>query len=170
MHNQSKYHALLTGRMVMAVFLMFCLAGLSGCSSFSGPYGRLVVNSDVKELFQRNEVLPDHQYFYTESPAWPRVIIGLHTDYTLQSDFWHPVTGTPKRIKQWLDFEENPRPYSVPGNGSDILDENGRRIGVWYALKNARDRGTVQIIDDRTVNIILRTAPERFLLFRFRQL
>ena len=155
---------------IAAVFLMFCLAGLSGCSSFSGPYGRLVVNPDVKELFQRNEVLPDHQYFYTESPAWPRVIIGLHRDYTLQSDYWHPVTATPKRIKRWLDFEGTPGPYLVAGNGSDILDENGHKIGVWYALKNARDWGKVQMIDDRTVNIILVTAPERPLLFRFRHL
>ena len=170
MRNQSTYHALLTGRMVMAVFLMLCLAGLPGCSSFSGPYGRVAVNPDVKALFERNEVLPDHQYFYTESPTWPRVIIGLHTDYTLQSDYWHPVTATPKRIKRWLEFEQSPRPDLVAGNGSDILDENGRRIGVWYALKNARDWGTVQIIDDRTVNIILQTAPKRHFLFRFRPL
>ena len=98
------------------------------------------------------------------------MIIGLHTDYTLQSDYWHPVTASPKRLKRWLDFEGIPRPYLVGGNGSDILDKNGRKIGVWYALKNARDWGVVQMIDDRTVNIILQTAQERPLIFKFRQL
>jgi len=170
LQNQSTYHALFTGRIVTMVFLVICLVGLSGCSSFNGPYGRLAVNPEVKTLFQRHEVLPDHQYFYTESPAWPRVIIGLHTDYTLQSDYWHPVTASPKMLKRWLDFEGIPRPYLVGGNGSDILDKNGRKIGVWYALKNARDWGVVQMIDDRTVNIILQTAQERPLIFKFRQL
>jgi hypothetical protein len=170
MHNLSKYHTLFIGRIVAAVFLAICLAGLSGCSGTSGPYGRLAVNPDVKALFESNEVLPDHRYFYTESPAWPRVIIGLHKDYTLQSDYWHPVKATPKRLKRWLNFEGNFKPYLVGGNGSDILDKNGRKIGVWYALKNARDWGVVKIIDDKTVNIILQTAPEYPLIFKFREL
>ena len=115
MHRQSKYHTLFTGWMVPAVFLVICLVGLSGCS---GTYGRLAVNPDVKELFQRNEVLPDHQYFYTESAAWPRVVIGLHKDYTLQSDFWHPVKATPERLKRWLEFQQDQRTIF---NGSEWL-------------------------------------------------
>jgi hypothetical protein len=133
-----------------------------------GPYGRLAVNSEVKALFQRNEVLPDHQYFYTESPAWPRVIIGLHTDYTLQSDYWHPVTATPKKIKRWMDWQHDDREKFMAQSGSDIFDKNGRRIGVWYALKNDRDWGVVKMIDDKTVNIILQKAPDYPLMFKFR--
>ena len=53
-------------------------------------------------------------------------------------------------------------------NGSDILDKNGRKIGVWYALKNAHDWGVVQMIDDKTVNIILQKTPENPLILRFR--
>jgi len=180
MRDQSKYHSLFIGRMVPAVFLVICLAGLSGCSSTygrmagqsgsRGTYGRLVINPSVKALFQRNEVLPDHQYFYTESSAWPRVIIGLHKDYTLQSDFWHPEKVTPKRLKRWMDWEQDYKQKYMGQNGSDILDKNGRKIGVWYALKNARDWGVVKMIDDRTVNIILQTAPEYPLIFKFREL
>lgn len=164
MHEQSKCHTLFIRKMFPAIFLAIFLAGLSGCS---GTYGRLVVNQDVKALFERNEVLPDHQYFYTESPAWPRVVIGLHKDYTLQSDFWHPVDATPKKLKQWLDWQQDYKQLLMGQNGSDILDENGRKIGVWYALKNARDWGKVQMIDDKTVNIILQEAPENPLILRF---
>ncbi|MFC1876528.1 hypothetical protein ACFL2E_04555 [Thermodesulfobacteriota bacterium] len=166
MHKQSKYHTLFAGWMVPAVFLLIFLAGLFGCS---GTYGRLAVNSDVKALFERNEVLPDHQYFYTESPAWPRVVMGLHKDYTLQSDFWHPVKATPERLKRWLDFQQDSKQYLMGQNGSDIFDKNSRKIGVWYALKNTRDWGVVKMIDDRTVNIILQKAPENPLIPRFRQ-
>ena len=166
MNNQSKYHSLFIGRMLPAVFLAIFLAGLSGCS---GTYGRLVVNSDVKALFERNEVLPDHHYFYTESPTWPRVVIGLHKDYTLQSDYWHPVIATPKRLKGWLDFQQVTKQYLMAQNGSDILDKNSRKIGVWYALKNYHDRGVVKIIDDKTVNIILVTAPEYLVRPRFEE-
>ena len=150
--------------MAAVVLVAICLAGLSGCS---GTYGRLAVNSDVKALFERNEVLPDHQYFYTESPTWPRVVIALHKDYTLQSDYWHPVTATPQRINRWLNFQGDLRPYLTGGNGSDILDKNSRKIGVWYALKDTHDWGVVEMIDDRTVNIILQKAPEYPMLPRF---
>ena len=179
MHDLSKYHTLFIGRMVAAAFLAICLASLLGCSGMygriggrsgpSGTYGRLVVNPDVKALFQRNEVLPDHQYFYTESSTRPRVIIGLHKDYTLQSDFWHPVEATPERLKRWTDWQQDYREKLMGQSGADILDKNGRRIGVWYALKNARDWGVVKMIDDKTVNIILQQAPEDPLIFKFRQ-
>ena len=180
MHIQSKDHALFTGWMVTAVFLVICLAGLSGCSGTygrmagqsgsRGTYGRLVINPSVKALFQRNEVLSDHQYFYTESSAQPRVIIGLHKDYTLQSDSWHPAKVTPERLKRWMDWEQDFRQKYMGRNGSDILDKKGRKIGVWYALKNDRDWGVVQMIDDKTVNIILQKALENPLMPGFMEL
>jgi hypothetical protein len=154
---------------VLAVFLAICLAGLSGCSGTSGPYGRLAINPDVKTLFQRNEVLPDHQYFYTKSPTRPQVIIGLHKDYTLQSDFWHPVKATPERLKRWMNWQQDYKQILMGQNGSDIFDKNGHKIGVWYALINDRDWGVVKMIDDKTVNIILQEAPEYPLMFRFRK-
>ena len=138
--------------MFPAFFLVVCLAVLSACS---GTYGRLAVNSDVKALFERHEVLPGHRYFYIESESWPRAVIGIHERYTLQSDFWCPVELTPEKLGRWLDFDHDQNQPFMGGNGSDILDENGRKIGVWYALKDAHDRGAVKMIDAKTVNIIL---------------
>jgi len=146
--------------MIPAVFLAICLAGLSGCSSI---HGRLEANSDVKDMFERYEVLPDYHYFYTESSVWPRVVIGLHKDYTLQSDFWHTVNVTPEHLNRWVNIQGYSRQYFMAHNGSDILDQNGRKIGVWYALKSKRDWGVVKIIDDKTVNIILVSPPREVL-------
>ena len=150
--------------MIAAVFLVIYLAGLSACS---GTYGRLEANSDVKDVFERYEVLPDHRYFYTESSTWPRAIIGLHQDYTLQSDYWHPVNVNPERLKRWVNFPGDFRHYFWVNNGSDILDQNGRKIGIWYALKDKREWGVVKMIDDKIVNIILPGLPEDVLRLPF---
>jgi len=166
-YGQSKYHTLVNGRMIATVFLVACLAGLSACS---GTYGRLTIAPDVKALFERYEVLPDHRYFYTESSTWPRAIIGIHQDYTLQSELWRPVTATPKRLNRWLNFAGNREPFLVSGNGSEILDNNGSRIGVWYALKNKHDWGVVRMIDHKTVNIILQETPKYRRIWIFRHL
>ena len=138
-------------------FLMICLAGLSGCS---GTYGRLAVNSDVKALFERHEVLPDHHYFHSGLALHPRAIIGLHKDYALQSDFWNPVELTPEKLQRWLSFQDFHERYLLGDNGSDILDAQGRKIGVWFGLKDARDWAVVKMIDHKTVNITL-PIPQR---------
>jgi hypothetical protein len=152
MHNQSKCQALLTGGRASIVFLAIWLAGVSGCG---GTYGRLVLNPEVKASFERDEVLPGYRYFHSGMAPHPRVIIGLREDYTLESDYWHPVEMTPELLRQWLRLREV-HPESFPGNnGSDILDARGRKIGVWYGLKDARDWGAVKMIGDKTVDIVL---------------
>ena len=117
MNNQSKFYTLFTGMIVSAAFL----AGLLGCS---GTYGRLVVNSDIKALFERNEVLPDHRYYYSGPVSEPRVIVGIHKDYTLQSDYWHPVDLTPELLEHWLRYQTYHLDYYLDDTGSVILDND----------------------------------------------
>lgn len=157
MYKQSKYSTRFVGRMITTIFLMICLAGVSGCS---GTYGRLAINSDVKALFERYEVLPDHHYFHSGLAPHPRAIIGLHKDYALQSDFWNPVKLTPEKLRRWLSFQDFHTRYLLGNIGLDILDEQGRKIGVWFGLKDARDRAVVKMIDHKTVNITL-PIPQR---------
>jgi hypothetical protein len=113
--------------MIATIFLMICLAGLSACS---GTYGRLAINSDVKALFERYEVLPDHHYFHSGLAPHPRAIIGLHKVYALQSDFWNPVKLTPEKLRRWLSFQDFHTRYLLGNIGLEILDEQGRKIGV----------------------------------------
>jgi hypothetical protein len=152
MHKQSKYSTRFVGRMIATIFLMICLAGLSACS---GTYGRLAINSDVKALFERYEVLPDHHYFHSGLAPHPRAIIGLHKDYALQSDFWNPVKLTPEKLQRWLSFQSPHKNYYLGNNGLDIPDSEGRKIGIWFGLKDDRDWAVVKMIDHKTVNITL---------------
>jgi len=140
------------GRMIATVFLMICLAGLSGCS---GTYGRLVVNSDVKALFERNEVLPDHRYYHTGKPSEPKVVVGLHEEYALLSDYWHPVELTPELLGNWLRNQTYHLGYYLKDAGAVILDKEGRKIGVLYGIEHAHDWAAIQTTDDKRVSIIL---------------
>lgn len=136
---------------------------LSACS---GTPGRLAVNSDVKTLFETYEVLPDHRYFHSRLAPHPRALIGLHKTYTLQSDYWNPVQLTPQKLKRWLDFQDPHQKYFLYNNGLDILDAEGRKIGVWFGFKDDRDWAVVKMIDDKTVNIGL-PMPHRDVRNRF---
>ena len=152
MNYQWKRRTWLTVRMVSAVGLAICLTGLSACS---GAYGRLAVNSDVKALFERNEVLGDYRYFHSGPASRPRVIIGLDRNYSLQSKYWQPVALTPEKLHRWLGFQGYHKRYFLGGNGSDILDAGGKKIGVWYGLVDAHDWAKVQMVDHQTVSITL---------------
>ena len=160
MHKQSKYSTRFVGRMVVTIFLMSCLTGLSGCS---GTYGRLAINSDVKALFERHEVLPDHRYFHSGLAPHPQAIIGLHKDYALQSDYWNPIELTPEKLQRFLSFQDSHMRYLLGNNGLDILDSEGRKIGIWFGLKDDRDWAVVTMIDDNTVTITL-PIPHRNVL------
>jgi hypothetical protein len=163
MRKQLKYNTFISRRVILVLIVMTCVVGLAGCS---GTYGRLVVNSDTKELFERNEVLPDHHYFHSGLAPHPRAIIGLHKDYTLQSDFWSLVEMTTEKLDQWLGFQHPNKKYFIGNNGLDILDAKDRKIGVWFGLKDGRDWTVVRMLDDRTVNISLpmphKNMPRRY--------
>jgi hypothetical protein len=163
MYKQLKYNTFYIKRVILVFVVMMGVAALAGCS---GTYGRMVVNSDTKELFERNEVLSDHHYFHSGLAPHPRAIIGLHKDYTLQSDYWNPVEMTSEKLDLWLGFQHSSKKYFIGNNGLDILDADGRKIGVWFGLKDGRDWTVVKMIDHRTVNISLpmphKTLPVRY--------
>jgi hypothetical protein len=152
MHKQLKYYTFFSRRVILILVMVMGVAGLAGCS---GTYGRLVVNSDTKALFERNEVLPDYHYFHSGLAPHPRAIIGLHKDYTLQSDYWSPVDMTTEKLDRWLGFQHPNKKYLIGNNGLDILDSEDRKIGVWFGLKDGRDWSVIKMVDDRTVNISL---------------
>jgi hypothetical protein len=157
------------------IFILTILL-LVGCN---GKYGMIVPNREVKNQFENFEILPDHNYFSTASHTSPRVVIGIQQEYTLDSDRWMPVELTSEKLRAWI---EDRRPYSryfhsdnvnlysgrfhrrginpysrkfYGNNGSDILNEVGTKIGVWYSFIDWRDWATVFMIDEKTVSISL---------------
>jgi hypothetical protein len=132
------------------VILVLAVSMFTGCG---GHYGRLAASRDVEQQFENYQVLPDHRYYYSGSVARPRAVIGIHETYTLQSTLWVPVALTQDQLKAWVDYPDPSTKYFQGNNGAEILTEDGKRIGVWYALIDWRDWATVKMIDEHVVNI-----------------
>ncbi len=81
-------------------------------------------------------------------------MIGIRNEYHLESKLWKPVDLTQTLLKRWFDILNASRNgFTLNQNGSEIVTPDGRQIGIWYALKNWKERATVKMIDDKTVNI-----------------
>ena len=143
--------------MLLVFSLVIAAVFMTSCSA-TGHYGQLVPNDKVKNTFETYQLTPDYTYnytFYYSGPnAYPTAVIGIRNEYRLESKYWKPVELTQTLLKKWLEMNGQPRPgYNMFKNGSDIIAPDGRQIGVWYAVKNWKDRATVKMIDDKTVNV-----------------
>ncbi len=144
----------LTGltRLVLSFLLVAFMASCAG----TGNYGKLVHNDKVKKAFETYQIPLNHTYYYSGPDALPRAVIGVRNEYHLESKYWKPVELTQKLLKRWFEIVNASRNgFTLNQNGSDILTPDGRQIGIWYAVKNWKDRVTVKMIDDKTVNISL---------------
>jgi hypothetical protein len=139
------------------ILLLFSLSMavvfMTSCSG-TGNYGRLVPDDKVKDTFETYQLPPDYTYYYSGPDAYPRAVIGIRNEYHLESKFWKPVDLTQTLLKRWLEMGGRSREnYDLSRNGSEILAPDGRQVGIWYALKNWKDRATVKMIDDKTVAV-----------------
>ena len=126
---------------------------MASCA-IAGNYGKFVYNDNVKKAFETYQLPPNHTYYYSGPDAFPRAIIGIQNEYRLESKFWKPVDLTKTQLKRWLEMGGRSRDDYYPNkNGAALLTPDGSQIGVWYAVKNWKDRATVKMIDDKTVNV-----------------
>ena len=126
---------------------------MTSCAG-TGNYGKLVPDDNVKKTFETYQLPPDYTYYYSGPDAMPKALIGIQNDFHLESKFWKPVELTHKQLKRW--FEKggiSRRDHDLSRNGAEILAPDGRQIGIWYAMKNWKDRATIKMIDDKTVNV-----------------
>ena len=135
------------------LLLLVAVAFMASCAG-TGNYGKLVHNDKVKTAFETYQIPPNHTYYYSGPDAFPRAIIGIRNEYHLESKFWKPVELTHKLLKRWFEkggISRDDRDLSR--NGAEILAPDGRQIGIWYAMRNWKDRATIKMIDDKTVNV-----------------
>ena len=164
MHNQLKYSSLLIKLVISILFLAGWMA-LAGCN---GNYGRLVINQDVKYMFEKSIVLEDHNYYHSGPANEPKVVVGLMEDYTLPSEYWTPVDLTPELLERWIRRQTYHLGYVLDDAGAKILDEEGRQIGVLYMIEYPHKYAGIQTNNEKEVSIVL-PIPRRdpFLLSPF---
>jgi hypothetical protein len=137
----------------ISIFIVMTLAVLSGCSSPS--YGRLQSSHEVTQLFQDNQILSDHLYYYSGFQRIPYGIIGIDNKFTLRSGRWRPIELDPTLLNQ-LDYRMR-HVYSREPRGAWILDPEGRRVGIWYS---ARYQTTVIMEKDNQVVVVTPEPPD----------
>ena len=64
-----------------AGLVLISIGIIAGCTS---KYGRIQRNTEVTELFETQQILPDHTYYYNGFEAIPYVIVGIDNQYTLR--------------------------------------------------------------------------------------
>ncbi|MGD8647613.1 MAG: hypothetical protein PVJ77_13835, partial [Desulfobacterales bacterium] len=96
----------------------------------SFKFGKLKRDRDVNRKFKTFKILTDHKYYTSSRGDIPYAIIGIDKVYELRPGTWQEIDLTTPLLRSWVSQMDNI--YGYPPYGSLILDNNGKRIGVWY--------------------------------------
>ena len=106
---------------------------LSGCGTSIN--GRLQNSREANQIFENNQLLPNHTYYYSGFQRIPYGIIGIDDTYTLRSNRWKPIELNPTLLNQ-LKYRMA-HVYSLDPRGAWILDPEGNRMGIWYSSRRS---------------------------------
>jgi hypothetical protein len=119
-------------------------------------YGAIKRDRGVTRQFQTYKVLAEHKYYTTGQGTIPLAIIGIQNSYKLRPGIWKPIEITTPLLRGWVTQMDNI--YGYPPYGSVILDDNGKRLGIWYSSK----QWTTVIIEEKNEIAILAPDPPGF--------
>ena len=137
---------------LLGVVMLFTL----GCAALFKNYGRLVPNSEVTQALESYQADHNLNYYFSGSSSRPNAIMGLDKAYTLDSDLWQKIGSKPGVLKNMVTGMQS-RASSFSGllQGSAILANNGRQIGIWYSLLETN--AVIKMEAEHTV--IIHTPP-----------
>lgn len=138
----------------LCIMLMLLSSGCAGMPLKN--YGSIVPEGRVMEAFDKFQVNPNYEYFYSGSEVYPSAVIGLDKSYTLESDLWKKVDMTPAKLREIVTNMKDKSAsvnFKAPLHGFAILDDKGRQIGVWYSIIEATTNSSVRMKDNKTVLI-----------------
>jgi hypothetical protein len=113
-----------TAMSIAALLLLF------GCM---GAYGRTRSNPDLTNAFKKQLDLPDYNYYYCGHENLPYAVVGIDPRYEFQDRLWHKIetkADVYKKAAGVIVWNDN---WS---RGADILDPEGKRIGIWFSYYN----------------------------------
>ena len=124
------------------------------CSCASPNHGKLEASQEVTKMFDNNQILSDHSYYYSGMQAVPDAIVGIHSSYSLKSKTWQQVDFSSFMLGKAVD--RMTYVYMVAPRGAWILGPDGNRIGVWYS---GRHQTTVRVGEDNHVVVVPPPPP-----------
>ena len=126
----------------------------SGCSR---NYGKFTMDDQVSQAFRSGAVQPEYNYYYAGRDTMPYAIIGIDQSYTVPSRYWIPFEPEPAQLMKMS--QSIYRYYHFQPYGSNILDPDGKVIGVWYS--NIFSRSVNEDKGNRTVKVLFQN-PENY--------
>jgi hypothetical protein len=141
--NSLKRFAFYETPCLLALWVLLLL--VPGCMA---NYGSMERSQKINEAFESHQVLPDYNYYYTGGQNNPRVIMGIHKDYTLKTSSWTPMGPlTSDTLKKRVDGMTN-EGQGLKTYGWVISSPNGEKVGVWYSML---DQTTVKFGENKEI-------------------
>ena len=137
-----------TNQLTISLFFAILFV-LAGCTE---NYGRLQRSEGIDKIFKTYRVLPDHNYYYVGPDGRPDAIMGIHSDYTLETTQWTQFDPSDDTLKTGVDsinFHHSTRVRNYP-YGVLILDPEGKQLGIWYSIW---DWTTVIMEEDNRIKV-----------------
>ena len=119
--------------MFVLIMLPLMIPSASAVEILGVKFGKLKRDAETTQIFETYQILPNHKYYISAWGNIPYAIIGIHENYTLRKGLWKEVELTSQLLRSWV-FQMEPI-YGYPPYGSNILDHEGNRLGVWYSSK-----------------------------------
>jgi hypothetical protein len=138
-------------QLAAGILMIGLLAGCAANQQARGNYGTLKPSSEVNQIFQKYQVLPQYRYYITGSETKPQAIIGIDQNYTLDTRLWQAVPDlTSEQLKEWVDqmLLFRPQLYTF---GAYILGPNEQQVGIWYSPYNDT---TVTMQADNQIEVV----------------
>jgi hypothetical protein len=122
-------------RMERLIVLFGIMVLLSGCSTFGGRYGAIVIDDAVRKNFEAFRMDPGMNYYYSGPDAAPNALMGLKKDYILDNDLWKTIEPNPKVFKDIIrSMQDKGMQFMTLQYGFVMKDDRGKPIGVWYSI------------------------------------
>ena len=142
---------------ILGALCILILLPCAGCATMGlKNYGSIAPDGGVMEAFDKFHVNHNYNYYYSGSEVYPSAIIGLDKAYALDSDLWKKVDMTPAKLREIVMSMKNKAAtvnFAVALHGFAMLDDKGKRIGVWYSILEAATNASVRMKDSKTVLI-----------------
>ena len=143
---------------VSVLLLVVIQSTLIGCATVPDRASGIRTSQAATDIWNSYQVLPNYNYYYAGGDAQPNYIIGIDDRYHLTSKLWKPVDLTPAMLKNWLNYIQPRVGYDPSLFGADITDANGKRVGLWYSVKDWRRLGTASVDEKNRISV---TRPSR---------
>ena len=132
---------------ILASTLMILLLVSSAVADIYGTQRR---DRDLDNRFRDYEVLQDYNYYTSGGYDRPNAILLIHKDYELDNpgNLWVPIPYVDySQKKKWVSVISSEQDANRSGNyyATYLLDQNGKKVGVWYSIEVF---ATVKFVDE----------------------